>query len=555
MEYAVDPDGDGDTSDDVDIINMSLGRRYGQPFDDDLSEAVNSASALDVLTVCAAGNGGNRPYVTNTPGAAFTSLSVAQTLIPPETPVLLNADGEDYQTVHQSWSAPLEPEGISGPFQYGNGDGENGEGCLEFPAGSLDGKMVLVDRGNCTFTLKASNKGKTGAIAAIIGMVTDDAPFVSVDAGDPVDIPAYMISLASSNSIKASIAESSVGTLDPDNSLVLPSRTASSSSRGPVNEITNLLKPEIGGPGGSVSALAGSGTERTPFGGTSAATPIVAGAAALLLQAYPTLTPAELKARLMNSAETNVLETDDMLTPISRIGSGNVKVDRSLTSRTAAWDFETLQPALSFGFVDVDEKQNLIFKTLFVKNYSNETIQYRIKPTFRYEDDRESGAVKVYPNFPGELQLLPGEDRNASIVMEIFGDLLPGNYMNSGREGDNATALTLNEYDGYLTLEDNADSIHVPWHILPRKAANVKYPDEKLDFSNGNPTTVDMSNEGAGTAQIGTYSIIALSDNLPEGGPGEQMPTPDIRAVGIATFEVDAVHARKMVLHLFGLSL
>lgn len=349
-----------------------------------------------------------------------------------------------------------------------------------------------------------------------------------------------MISLASSNSIKASIAESSVGTLDPDNSLVLPSRTASSSSRGPVNEITNLLMPEIGGPGGSVSALAGSGTERTPFGGTSAATPIVAGAAALLLQAYPTLTPAELKARLMNSAETNVLETDDMLTPISRIGSGNVKVDRSLTSRTAAWDFETLQPALSFGFVDVDEKQNLIFKTLFVKNYSNETIQYRIKPTFRYEDDRESGAVTVYPNFPGELQLLPGEDRNASIVMEIFGDLLPGNYMNSGREGDNATALTLNEYDGYLTLEDNADSIHVPWHILPRKVANVKYPDEKLDFSNGNPTTVDMSNEGAGTAQIGTYSIIALSDNLPEGGPGEQMPTPDIRAVGIATFEVDA---------------
>mmetsp|Transcript_8353 Transcript_8353/g.15137 ORF Transcript_8353/g.15137 Transcript_8353/m.15137 type:complete len:150 (-) Transcript_8353:241-690(-) len=143
-----------------------------------------------------------------------------------------------------------------------------------------------------------------------------------------------MISLASSYSIKASLAESSVGTLDPDNYLVLPSRTASSSSGGPVNEVTNLLKPEIGGPGGSVFALASSGTERTPFGGTSAATPIVAGAAALLLQAYPTLTPAELKARLMNNAETNVLEIDDMLTPISRIGSGNVYVDRSLAHVT-----------------------------------------------------------------------------------------------------------------------------------------------------------------------------------------------------------------------------
>ena len=134
---------------------MSLGRRYGQPFDDDLSQAIDRASAIGVLTVCAAGNGRNRPYVTNTPAAAFTALSVAQTLIPPEAPVLLNVDGEDYQTVYQSWSAPIEPEGISGPFQYGNGDGGNVEGCLEFPAGSLEGKIVLVDRGNCTFTLKA----------------------------------------------------------------------------------------------------------------------------------------------------------------------------------------------------------------------------------------------------------------------------------------------------------------------------------------------------------------------------------------------------------------
>ena len=56
MEFAVDPDGDGDPSDAVDIINMSLGSDYGQPFDDDLSAAVNGATALDVLTVTSAGN-------------------------------------------------------------------------------------------------------------------------------------------------------------------------------------------------------------------------------------------------------------------------------------------------------------------------------------------------------------------------------------------------------------------------------------------------------------------------------------------------------------------
>jgi minor extracellular serine protease Vpr len=55
MEFSVDPDGNGDTSDAVDIINMSLGAGYGQPFDDDLSQAVENASALGVLTVSSAG--------------------------------------------------------------------------------------------------------------------------------------------------------------------------------------------------------------------------------------------------------------------------------------------------------------------------------------------------------------------------------------------------------------------------------------------------------------------------------------------------------------------
>ena len=55
MEYAVDPDGDGDPSDRVDVINMSLGSPYGQPFDDDLAAAVDAATALGVLTVASAG--------------------------------------------------------------------------------------------------------------------------------------------------------------------------------------------------------------------------------------------------------------------------------------------------------------------------------------------------------------------------------------------------------------------------------------------------------------------------------------------------------------------
>ena len=96
MEYAVDPNGDGDTSDRVDVINMSLGRNYGQPFDDDLAVAVDNATAFGVLTVASAGNGSDKPYITGTPAAATTALSVAQTQVPSAALGLLSLNGVDY---------------------------------------------------------------------------------------------------------------------------------------------------------------------------------------------------------------------------------------------------------------------------------------------------------------------------------------------------------------------------------------------------------------------------------------------------------------------------
>ena len=63
MEFAVDPNGDGKVKDRVNLINMSLGSDYGQPFDDDLSAAVEHATHLGILTVAAAGNGSDKPYV------------------------------------------------------------------------------------------------------------------------------------------------------------------------------------------------------------------------------------------------------------------------------------------------------------------------------------------------------------------------------------------------------------------------------------------------------------------------------------------------------------
>jgi hypothetical protein len=59
-----------------------------------------------------------------------------------------------------------------------------------------------------------------------------------------------------------------------------------------------------------------------------------------------------------------------------------------------------------------------------------------------------------------------------------------------------------------------------------------------LDFSSTSQDVIDLNNAGVGPAQLRTFSLLALSDNLPNGKRGEQMPVPDIRAVGVNSFIV-----------------
>ena len=536
MEFAVDPNGDGDPSDHVDIINMSLGSDYGQPFDDDLSAAVENATAVGVLTVASAGNGSDKPYIQGSPASAPSALSVAQTQVPSAALQLINVDGVDYPAVFQPWSTPLAGV-LSGPVQYGDGAGGNLDGCAPFSAGSLTGMVVLIDRGACNFTLKIKNVGDAGGIVGIIGLVAPGAPFSGGDGGDaPITIPGYMINQADSNAIKAAVG--ATGTVDPGNQLPLVGQMVGSSSRGPQHESTTLLKPEIGAPGASVSAIAGTGTGTGPFGGTSGAAPMVSGSAALLLQASPHLSPLEAKATLMNNGETNI-DTDPFtgLAPVARIGGGEVRVDRAVSAPAAAWENNGASGALSFGFVDGTGNTVNLFKTVRVRNYSNESIVYDIVPTFRYQDDIDNGAVEI--SAPRTVRVPAGRDRTFTVRMTIHGNLLRANYMNSGSVGADPSAITLNEYDGYLILDDGSHPIHVPWHVLPRQDAKVVGP-SNLRFDRNGEDVVNLTNTGVGTAQNDAYALLATSPNIPEGPFGGQAPTPDIRAVGINTFPVPA---------------
>jgi minor extracellular serine protease Vpr len=562
MEYSANPNGDGRLNDRVDIINMSLGSNYGRPFDDDLAAAVDNATQLGILTVASAGNSSDKPYVTGTPAAADSALSVAQTAVPsgflPLMQILAPANiAGNFPAVFQPWSAPLVAA-IEGPVQYGDGAGGNLNGCAPFAPGSLAGLIVIVDRGACNFSLKVKNVGDAGGIIGIIGLIAPGDPFEGGDGGDrPIDIPGYMISQAVANRLRASLP----GTLvrfDPAVGVPLAGSMVGSSSRGPQHDAAHRIKPEIGAPGASISAIAGTGTDTGPFGGTSGAAPMVSGAAALLLEATggtkttakgrPSgravghgLSPAEVKARLMNNGETHILNDALLgtLAPITRIGGGEVRVDRALAAPAAAWDNGSPQGGLSFGFVDVADGMVSITKTVRVRNYSNKRLTYSVTPTFRFADDEANGAISV--SAPSSVVVGPGRGTDAlfDVTLTIDGASLRGNFMNSGSAGANPATLTTNEYDGYLVLDDGKHPIHLPWHVLPRKAARLV--PETTDVIPGSfPQVIGLENTGVGVAQNDAYALLATSPRQATGGRGAQEPTPDIRAVGINTFPVPA---------------
>jgi hypothetical protein len=187
--------------------------------------------------------------------------------------------------------------------------------------------------------------------------------------------------------------------------------------------------------------------------------------------------------------------------------------------------------------VDVSKDTVNLFKTVRVRNYSDSDLSYTVTPTFRYADDEASGAVSV--SVPkGKLKVKAGKDATFTVKMTINGAMLPGNFMNSGSQGANPDSLTANEFDGYLVLDDGDHPIHMAWHVLPRQASNV-VGRQVLNFEAG-VDDIDLTNNGVGTAQNDAYTLIAVSPNQPEGGAGQQSPTPDLRAVGVNTFPVPA---------------
>ena len=279
---------------------------------------------------------------------------------------------------------------------------------------------------------------------------------------------------------------------------------------------------------------------------------MVAGAAALLRDAYPGRSVGEIKAVLMNTAETEIYTNPatqpGVLAPISRIGGGELRVDRALASKAAAWDSNTKAGGLSFGFVDASKRLTSESRSVTVRNYGASPVTYRVSPTFRYANDVETGAISI--NAPRSVTVPAGGTTTFTVVMKVDGSKLRPWPMNSGSLGASPAPLDLAEYDGYLlfdnprTSADDADPLHLAWHVLPRQSADLNAAPPAVRTNGtfeGLPAgTTTLRNNGAASALVEAYSLVGTSPNLPPSVRGANAPVIDLRAVGVQTFPVPA---------------
>ncbi len=423
LERAADPDGDGDFSDRVDVVNASLGTAYALDSGTDDRVMANLAR-VGTLLVVAAGNDGDATYAVGSPSTAPSALSVAASTDAVQLGLQIlepAALAGEIAAVEGGFTRPLAQVGaVEAPVVSVS----PADGCsAPTNAALLAGKLALVDRGTCSFVSKLQRLAQAGALAAIVIDNTDAEVPLAMAGGDPgqVPIPGVMIRRSDGERLRAALSASVRARLDPQRPFGGHGneQLASFSSRGP-SALDAALKPEIAAPGSMIdSARVGSGTEARRSDGTSMACPMVAGAAALARQAHPDLTPNDVKALLMNTAAPLVSAKGDPYT-VSLVGGGRVDVARAVTQRvTAAADRALGTVGPSFGALVLSRPVE-DHRAFTVTNHGATTARYALSVSATYP--LTGVALQVTPS---ELTLPPGESALAQLSLAVQPAELP----------------------------------------------------------------------------------------------------------------------------------
>lgn len=491
IEMAMDPNGDGDPSDAVDVINMSLGSPFGNP-NDTSSIASQNANDAGIVVVASAGNSGNEiPFVSGSPGSADGVITVAST-IPGGVPAFFVpftlSDGSivEYFAAYSGISPALETTISAELIQADPYDA-----CTELTS-DLSGKIALITRGSCAFTTKLQLADDAGAVAAIVVNSVEGAPIVM--GGTDVDLPGAMISLADGTELLTELAQGLVSSeLDANNTKLFlddDDTISEFSSRGPGP--TGLFKPDVSAPGSLItSALSGSGADTLTISGTSMAAPQVAGMAAILQQKFPALVPEAIKAIIQNTARPAIdLDSPTGTPALSLQGTGVIDIEKALKATSYV-----APGGIGFGRIKPEYNQ-LVERSITVTNFSDTARRYQI--SIEENNTLAEGAARL--STANEIYLQAGRSQEITVTLA-----LDAKFMESG---DGYTEL-----DGWILVSSGDEVMRVGYQALVDPASRMNYNVQSVSESE---STANLVNAAFGEARVSSFTLSAEGRNQSE---------------------------------------
>lgn len=403
-------------ADGVDIMNLSLGNSINGP-DYPTSKAVVEATKQGVAVIVANGNSGPNPWTVGAPATASTAFSVGAYSAYQAHPYLYESLSRKKIPLYplpfgQTWD--LSRDYQVEPFTKGR---------------SFVDRIVLLsteEAGELSYQIEEAVKAQSEAIlitkneALLQGLPTFEAsyklPIALIEEKDA----SYLTLQGRSQYFKTmfSTQEDTV---------------ASFSSRGPVT-INWQIKPNVVAPGVQVFSTVPNGYDL--YNGTSMAAPHVAGAVALIKEAHPDWTPAQIFASLETTAQTLTTENGKDRLPPHIQGAGLIDPKKAIEAEVIIEN-----GLLTFGKVESSIEKR------------------RQEVTFHNMTDKEKRIVFSQPpkvaglqwQLPREQSLKPGASLRIPIELDVK-EL----FLEEGLQ------------EGFLTVQVDDESYTLPYLFINR---------------------------------------------------------------------------------------
>jgi minor extracellular serine protease Vpr len=535
LEFAADPSENTDPSKRLDVVNLSLGGGYGKP-KILYTEAIKNLTRGGTVVVASAGNSGDNPYIVGAPSTADEAISVAAAIddmdqnikIPAVTVKIGNEEEKVLEKVEGTIGSSATDSHLSGSLVYiGNG--------VDPIAADVEtlvkGKIALMDRGAIAFAEKLAIAVKLGATGVVMANNQEGNP-IQMGGEGKFPIPAVMVSKEIGTAIKEALKVKTVVEFNFSPGKVinrddLIDTITDFSSRGP-RSIDSLIKPEIAGPGAQViSAAMGTGSEGVQFSGTSMSGPHIAGVMTLLKQAFPKLTVAELKAKVLNNSK--ILMKANVHVPVSLQGAGRVQVEETYKSQVIA-----MPATLSLGEVSVSSNKT-ISKTVTITNQSKKDMVF---------SSRAINSKNIKVSLPGSFKV----KANSSTKLNISFTLTRANEDQNNIEAD-----------GFVILKsgDGTENINLPFLAVLNKVTNIigseflTLTDSEIDKL-GAEVRLTLTNKSKNDGDALVFNLLGTDERKKLVAPfnSSKNTTCDLEAAGIRVVDKIVDGADKKVLQI-----